>query len=94
MSLSYHLDVLHSFIYPQGVQAQTVANFYLAFESELSIIPALNKIDLKGAKPDEVSQQLQSLFDFDQEDILKVIKSIHATKLVENSSNDMNIYWL
>jgi small GTP-binding protein len=56
----------------QGVQAQTVANFYMAFGKELVIIPVLNKIDLKNADPDAVSGQLRTLFDFSEKDILKV----------------------
>ncbi|KAJ6793222.1 translation factor GUF1-like protein, mitochondrial isoform X2 [Iris pallida] len=54
----------------QGVQAQTVANFYLAFESNLSIIPVINKIDQPTADPDRVKDQLKSLFDLDPEDAL------------------------
>jgi len=54
----------------QGVQAQTVANFYLAFESNLSIIPVINKIDQPTADPDRVKAQLKSLFDLDPEDAL------------------------
>ncbi|KAI0492153.1 hypothetical protein KFK09_026419 [Dendrobium nobile] len=49
----------------QGVQAQTVANFYLAFESNLAIIPVINKIDQPTADPDRVKAQLKSLFDLD-----------------------------
>lgn len=49
----------------QGVQAQTVANFYLAFESNLAIIPVINKIDQPTADPDHVKTQLKSLFDLD-----------------------------
>ncbi|XP_020268823.1 translation factor GUF1 homolog, mitochondrial isoform X2 [Asparagus officinalis] len=54
----------------QGVQAQTVANFYLAFESNLSIIPVINKIDQPTADPDRVKAQLKSIFDLDPEDAL------------------------
>jgi small GTP-binding protein len=56
----------------QGVQAQTVANFYMAFSKELVIIPVLNKIDLKNADPEEVSCQLRTLFDISEKNILKV----------------------
>ncbi|XP_052795054.1 translation factor Guf1, mitochondrial-like isoform X2 [Mya arenaria] len=56
----------------QGVQAQTVANFYLAFERNLSVIPVLNKIDLPNAQPDVVMQQLYKLFDIKPEEILQV----------------------
>lgn len=55
-----------------GVQAQTVANFYLAFEKDLVIIPVLNKIDLKNADPDRVCNQLKNLFDIDSKDVLQV----------------------
>lgn len=56
----------------QGVQAQTVANFHMAFGKELVIIPVLNKIDLKNADPEKVSGQLKTLFDITENDILKV----------------------
>lgn len=55
-----------------GVQAQTVANFYLAFVNDLVIIPVLNKIDLKNADPERVSKQLKSLFEINPDEILKV----------------------
>ncbi|KAJ9593292.1 hypothetical protein L9F63_015167 [Diploptera punctata] len=56
----------------QGVQAQTVANFFLAFSNDITIIPVLNKIDLKNAEPERVSEQLNTLFDINKDDILKV----------------------
>lgn len=55
-----------------GVQAQTVANFYLAFGNDLRIIPVLNKIDLKNADPERVCGQLNTLFDIEAKDVLKV----------------------
>lgn len=54
----------------QGVQAQTVANFYLAFESDLAIIPVINKIDQVNADPESVKSQLKSIFDIDPESVL------------------------
>lgn len=54
----------------QGVQAQTVANFYLAFESGLTIIPVINKIDQPTADPERVKAQLMSMFDLDPSDAL------------------------
>ncbi|KAL9233772.1 hypothetical protein vseg_008726 [Gypsophila vaccaria] len=54
----------------QGVQAQTVANFYLAFESNLAIIPVINKIDQPTADPQRVIAQLKSMFDLDPADAL------------------------
>lgn len=56
----------------QGVQAQTVANFYLAFCNNLVIIPVLNKIDLKNADPQKVEKQLQSLFEIEPDSVLRV----------------------
>ncbi len=55
----------------QGVQAQTMANFYLAFDQDLTIIPVLNKIDMLNADPVRVSQEIKHLFDFNQDEILK-----------------------
>jgi len=56
----------------QGVQAQTVANFFLAFGQDLVIIPVLNKIDLKNANPDVVKEQINTAFDIDPSDVLLV----------------------
>jgi len=56
----------------QGVQAQTVANFFLAFELDMTVIPVLNKIDLKLAKPDEISKQVVQLFDANPDEILQI----------------------
>ena len=67
---------------PQGVQAQTVANFYLAFEAELTIIPVMNKIDLKVARPDVVTKQMVNLFDFHPDEILRVSTTMRETATV------------
>src|SRR5438046_8218071 len=45
----------------QGVQAQTMAHFYLAFEQDLTVIPVLNKVDMAAADPDRVVAEMQSL---------------------------------
>ena len=44
----------------QGVEAQTLANVYLALENDLEIIPVLNKIDLPGADPDRISEEIEA----------------------------------
>lgn len=49
-----------------------MANFNLAFCGELSIIPVMNKIDLKNADPDRVASQMKKLFEIDSRDIIKV----------------------
>lgn len=56
----------------QGIQAQTVANFYLAFEAQLSIIPVINKIDLKNADPDRVESQVEKVFDIPREECVRI----------------------
>jgi GTP-binding protein LepA len=56
----------------QGVEAQTVANAYLAVESELEIIPVLNKIDLPHARPDEVAEEIEHSLGIDATGALHV----------------------
>ncbi|XP_057366603.1 translation factor Guf1, mitochondrial-like [Daphnia carinata] len=56
----------------QGVQAQTVANFFLAFSQNLAIVPVMNKIDLKNANPESVAIQMKNVFEFESEDILRI----------------------
>ncbi|XP_054264842.1 translation factor GUF1, mitochondrial-like [Macrosteles quadrilineatus] len=56
----------------QGVEAQTVANFHLAFYGELTIIPVLNKIDVKNIDVQVAADQLAKLFSFDPSEILKI----------------------
>ena len=54
----------------QGVQAQTMANFYLAFDQDLAIVPIINKIDLPTANIPRVTRELESLFDFKADEII------------------------
>ncbi|MGD9606166.1 MAG: translation elongation factor 4 [Leucobacter sp.] len=56
----------------QGIEAQTLANLYLAMENDLEIIPVLNKIDLPAADPERVAQEIADLIGGDPADILKV----------------------
>src|SRR5438477_1939966 len=55
----------------QGVQAQTVANAYLALEGDLAVIPVLNKVDLPVARPDEVIAEMASALGVDPADVLR-----------------------
>ena len=55
----------------QGVEAQTMANFYLAFNQDLTIVPILNKVDMLAADPERVAHQMESLFDFKEDEIIK-----------------------
>ncbi len=54
----------------QGIQAQTISNLYLALDHELEIIPILNKMDLPGAMPEEVKDQIEELILCDRDDII------------------------
>jgi GTP-binding protein LepA len=54
----------------QGIEAQTISNLYLALEHDLEIIPILNKMDLPGAMPEEVSDQIIDLIGCDVDDII------------------------
>lgn len=54
----------------QGVQAQTMANFYLAFEQGLTVIPVINKIDLANADTNRVLNEMKQAFDTKKEDLL------------------------
>lgn len=56
----------------QGIEAQTLANLYLAMENDLAIIPVLNKIDLPGAQPERFGEELAGLIGVDLEDVLLV----------------------
>jgi GTP-binding protein LepA len=56
----------------QGMQAQTIANLYLAVEAGLEVIPVLNKIDLPAARPEQVAEEIAALIGGDPADILAV----------------------
>ena len=56
----------------QGIEAQTLANLYLALENNLEIIPVINKIDLPNAEPDRVCEELIDLLGIDPDDVLYV----------------------
>ncbi|WP_204722177.1 translation elongation factor 4 [Glutamicibacter nicotianae] len=56
----------------QGIEAQTLANLYLAIEGDLTIIPVLNKIDLPNAQPEKYAAEIANLIGCEPEDVLKV----------------------
>ncbi|HMB25490.1 MAG: translation elongation factor 4 [Chloroflexota bacterium] len=56
----------------QGIEAQTLANLYQALDTDLTIIPIINKIDLPSARPDEVAEDVGSLLGIDPTDVLQV----------------------
>ena len=66
----------------QGIEAQTLANLYLALDSNLEIIPVINKIDLQAARPEEIADEIHALLGAPKEDILHISakqgENIHA----------------
>ena len=56
----------------QGIEAQTLANLYLALENDLQVIPVLNKIDLPAAQPEKYAEELAGLVGGDPADVMKV----------------------
>jgi translation factor GUF1, mitochondrial len=56
----------------QGVQAQTVANFYLAFAQGLTLVPVLNKVDLPSADPEMALEQMKTAFELEPENAIRV----------------------
>jgi GTP-binding protein LepA len=56
----------------QGIEAQTLSNLFLALDSNLEIVPVINKIDLPSAHPDEVARQIVDLIGCDEKDVLRV----------------------
>ena len=56
----------------QGVEAQTLANLYLAMENDLEIVPVINKIDLVSAQPDQVAQEIEDVLGMTAKDVLRI----------------------
>ncbi|OGO07869.1 MAG: elongation factor 4 [Chloroflexi bacterium RBG_13_57_8] len=56
----------------QGIQAQTLANYYLAMENDLEVIPVINKIDLPASEPDRVLEEIDSVFGYKPKDVLLI----------------------
>lgn len=91
----------------QGVEAQTLANVYLALDSNLEIIPVINKIDLPSARPDEVKKEIEDIIGIDTseapcisaktglnvEDVLEeIVNKIPAPKGDKNKSTSCLIF--
>lgn len=54
----------------QGIEAQTLANVYLALDNELELLPVINKIDLHAAEPERVKQEIEDMIGLDQDDVV------------------------
>jgi len=55
----------------QGIQAQTLANLYMALDHDLAIVPLVNKVDLARARPDEVAQEIEDLLGIPAEEVIR-----------------------
>ena len=69
----------------QGVEAQTLANVYLAMDEDLEIMPVLNKIDLPSARPEEIKQEIEDVIGVDAEDapLVSAKEGIGVEELLE-----------
>ena len=56
----------------QGIEAQTLANLYLALENDLTIVPVLNKIDLPAAQPEKYAAELARIIGCDPDDVMRI----------------------
>ncbi|MDO1659609.1 GTP-binding protein, partial [Escherichia coli] len=54
----------------QGIEAQTLANVYLALDNELELLPVINKIVLPAAEPERVKQEIEDMIGLDQDDVV------------------------
>ena len=75
----------------QGVEAQTLANVYLAMDEDLEILPVLNKIDLASARPDEVKEEIEDVIGVDAEDapLISAKEGIGIEELLEKIVTDI-----
>ena len=91
----------------QGIEAQTIANLYLALASDLTIIPVINKIDLPNANVPKVKEELNKVFGFKEDEIVlcsgktgegvpelinEIIKRINSPEIEENASTKALIF--
>ncbi|KAB3539088.1 elongation factor 4 [Alkaliphilus pronyensis] len=69
----------------QGIEAQTLANVYLALEQDLEIIPVINKIDLPSARPDEVKKEIEDIIGLDASDapLISAKDGLNITDVLE-----------
>lgn len=69
----------------QGIEAQTLANLYLALDANLTIVPVINKIDLASAQPDEVAKEIEALMGIPAETIVRVSakEGINVDKILD-----------
>ena len=79
----------------QGIEAQTLANLYLAMENDLTIIPVINKIDLPNADPEKVKKELMDTLGFNEDEIVLTSREYDyyiqdLRKIYEDTKNMMS----
>ncbi len=69
----------------QGIEAQTLANLYLALDADLTIIPVINKVDLPSARPEEIAEDIHNLLGVDPESIIAISakEGLNVDKVLE-----------
>lgn len=69
----------------QGIEAQTLANVYLALDQDLEIVPVINKIDLPSARPDEIKKEIEDVIGLDAEDapLISAKVGLHIEDVLE-----------
>lgn len=74
----------------QGVEAQTLANCYLALDNDLTIVPIINKIDLPSARPEEARQEIEEIgLDASRAPLISAKEGINIDKVLESIINDI-----
>ncbi|MDO5040884.1 MAG: translation elongation factor 4, partial [Peptoniphilus sp.] len=75
----------------QGVEAQTLANVYLAIDQDLELVPILNKIDLPSARPDEIKKEIEDIIGLDAEDapLISAKNGIGIERVLEKIIEDI-----
>ena len=76
----------------QGVEAQTLANVYLALDENLEIVPVINKIDLPSARPDDVKMEVEEVIGIDAEDapLISAKEGINIEAVLEEIVHKMS----
>ena len=66
----------------QGIEAQTLANLYMAVEADLELLPVVNKIDLPAASPEDVAEEIENITGFPAEDVIPISAKMGTDKFV------------
>ena len=78
----------------QGVEAQTLANVYLALDQDLEILPVINKIDLPSARPDEIKEEIEDIIGLDASEapLVSAKSGLNIQDVLEDIVNNIDVY--